>query len=135
MNSGPLQAYYKAAYAAVRKHSSSCFVAIAPRVYEQDGSEWQHFMAGSGYTNVLQDLHRCALPGLLTDVAAALWPRPASAGNGTSSPVASCMACTLHLLSTPSTEQHQPECCTIWPASISLTDQQLAGIDCSAYTT
>ena len=61
MNSGPLQAYYKAAYAAVRKHSSGCFVAIAPRVYEQDGSEWQHFMTGPGYTNVLQDLHRCAL--------------------------------------------------------------------------
>ena len=63
VNSGPLQAYYKAAYAAVRKHSSSCFVAIAPRVYEQDGFEWQHFMTGPGYTNVLQDLHRCAQPG------------------------------------------------------------------------
>jgi len=64
VNSGPLQAYYKAAYAAVRKHSSSCFVAIAPRVYEQDGFEWQHFMTGPGYTNVLQDLHRCAQLGL-----------------------------------------------------------------------
>lgn len=64
VNSGPLQAYYMAAYAAVRKHSSSCFVAIAPRVYEQDGFEWQHFMTGPGYTNVLQDLHRCAQLGL-----------------------------------------------------------------------
>ena len=31
------------------------------RVYEQHGSEWQHFMAGSGYTNVLQDLHKCGI--------------------------------------------------------------------------
>ena len=60
VNSGPLQAYYKAAYAQVRRYSSSCFVAIAPRVFEQDGREWQYFMTGSGYTNVLQDLHKCA---------------------------------------------------------------------------
>ena len=60
VNRGPLEAYYKAAYAAVRKYSSSCFVVIAPRVYEQDGSAWQRFMTGSGYHNVLQDLHRCA---------------------------------------------------------------------------
>ena len=60
VNRGPLEAYYKAAYAAIRKYSSDCFVVIAPRVYEQDGSAWQHFMTGSGYRNVLQDLHRSA---------------------------------------------------------------------------
>ncbi len=58
----PLQAYYKAAYAAVRKHSANCWVAIAPRVWEQDGSEWRHFMAGAPYTRVLQDLHQCVVP-------------------------------------------------------------------------
>ena len=57
----PLQAYYKAAYAAVRRYSPHGWVVIAPRVYEQDGSEWQHFMTGSKYTRVLQDLHECVL--------------------------------------------------------------------------
>ena len=35
VNRPPLEAYYKAAYAAIRKYSSNCFVVIAPRVYEQ----------------------------------------------------------------------------------------------------
>ena len=62
MNSAPmLQNYFYAGYAAVRKYSSDCFVAISPREWEQDGSEWQFFMSNASYTNVIQDLHRCAV--------------------------------------------------------------------------
>ena len=52
-----LQNYYYAAYDAVRKYSSDCFVAISPREWEQDGAAWQMFMASPPYRNVLQDLH------------------------------------------------------------------------------
>ena len=59
-----LQNYYQQAYAAIRAYSPSCFVAITPRANvpaEQNGSFWQFFMYGPGYSNVLQDLHMCAL--------------------------------------------------------------------------
>jgi len=57
-NVGMLQSYYYAAYAAVRKYAPDCFVAISPREWEQDGAEWQFFMAGPPYKKVIQDLHR-----------------------------------------------------------------------------
>ena len=56
-----LQNYFYAGYAAVRKYNSDCFVAISPREWEQDGSNWQFFMSNASYTNVIQDLHRCAV--------------------------------------------------------------------------
>ena len=57
-NATVLQEYYIAGYNIVRTYSADCFVAISPREWEQDGSEWQFFMYGDGYTKVLQDLHR-----------------------------------------------------------------------------
>ncbi len=57
-NVGMLQSYYYAAYAAVRKYAPNCFVAVSPREWEQDGAEWQFFMAAPPYTKVIQDLHR-----------------------------------------------------------------------------
>ena len=53
-----LQSYYDAAYAAVRKYAPDCFVTISPREWEQDGAEWQFFMAAPPYKKVIQDLHR-----------------------------------------------------------------------------
>ena len=63
--------YYKAAYAAVRAYSKTCYVIIAPRTSEEDSGpktpstptpmSWQTFMsAASGYSKVLLDLHKCA---------------------------------------------------------------------------
>ena len=58
MDAGKLRAYYEDAYAAIREHAPDCFVAISPRNWEQDGAEWQTYMAAAPYTKVLQDLHR-----------------------------------------------------------------------------
>ncbi len=64
-----LQNYYMSAYAAVRASSAGCYIMVAPRTFEQDSgqndsatpSSWQTFMsAGSGYSNVVLDLHKCA---------------------------------------------------------------------------
>ena len=60
VDAGKLRAYYEDAYAAIRAHAPACFVAISPRNWEQDGFEWQTYMAAPPYTKVLQDLHRCA---------------------------------------------------------------------------
>ena len=53
-----LEDYYCSAYAIVRAASSSCFVIVAPREYELDGSEWQTFMTNESYTGVMQEVHR-----------------------------------------------------------------------------
>jgi hypothetical protein len=61
--------YYKTAYAAVRAYSPDCFITIATRTWEQDSvpkasatpASWQTFMTAPTYTNVLLDLHKCAL--------------------------------------------------------------------------
>ena len=59
MDAGKLQAYYMDVYAAVRKWAPDCFFVVSPRNWEQDGGEWQNFMAGPTFTKVLQDVHRC----------------------------------------------------------------------------
>ena len=53
-----LAAYFLAGYAAVRAECPHCIVTITPPQWQQDGGAWRHFMAGPGYTNVFQDLHR-----------------------------------------------------------------------------
>ncbi len=77
MDAGKLRAYYEDAYAAIREHAPECFVVISPRNWEQDGAEWQNYMAAASYTKVLQDLHRCALccSVRLSADTIALWPR------------------------------------------------------------
>ena len=55
-----LQNYYTQAYATVRKYSS-CFVALCPPESQSDGSTFQFFMAGSPYTKVIQDVHKCGI--------------------------------------------------------------------------
>ena len=54
-----LAAYFLDGYAAVRVGCQQCFVTITPPSNAQNGNAWRNFMAGSGYTNVFQDLHRC----------------------------------------------------------------------------
>ena len=61
VDAGKLQAYYKDAYAAVRKWAPDCFFVVSPRNWEQDGGAWQNFMVGPTFTKVLQDVHRCEL--------------------------------------------------------------------------
>jgi hypothetical protein len=59
VDAGKLRAYYEDAYVAIRAAAPDCFIAISPRNWEQDGAEWQDFMAAAPYTKVLQDLHKC----------------------------------------------------------------------------
>ena len=54
-----LEDYYKSAYGVVRGACTTCFVVIAPREYELDGSEWQTFMNDKSlFTGVMQEVHR-----------------------------------------------------------------------------
>ena len=98
MNLTTLQNYYMAAYAAVRASSPNCYVMVAPRTFEQDSmqndsatpSSWQTFMsAGSNYTNVLLDIHKCANAARLLTLDACRLPRHTLKAGSCSAPSAS----------------------------------------------
>ena len=58
-----LQKYHYALYPIYRKYCPDQWFVVAPQIfYEIPGTFWQHFMANSSYTKVLQDIHECVSP-------------------------------------------------------------------------